>query len=155
MLIAVGRGMPAPIRALVDDYRQRMKHFGGVELLEVAEFRRHSDRAGDRAKGLLQESRALRQRIPAGAHVVPLDSGGKRLSSVQFAQKIDQLRQEAISPVCFVIGGPDGLHADFIREAPWSLSLGGMTYPHLLARVLILEQLYRAQTILHGLPYHR
>ena len=154
VVLAVGRGMPSPIRVLITDYRQRLQRLGVVEWLEVAEAKRDSDGPAHRRQGLLQEAKRIQARIPRPATLIPLDAGGKQLSSIQFAQQLERWRQEA-GTVCFVIGGPDGLHPSVVQPAPWTLSLGAMTFPHTLARVLLLEQIYRAYTIVQRIPYHR
>lgn len=146
--------MPSPVRALVADYQQRLLRLGGVTLIEVAEARRDADGPAQRQQGLLQEARRIQAVIPPAAVLVPLDRSGRNLSSLQLAEQLDLWRQQA-GTVCFLIGGPDGLHPDLVQAAPWSLSLGAMTFPHALARVLLLEQIYRAHTIIQRIPYHR
>lgn len=154
VVIAVGRGMPPPVRALVDDYRQRLVRAGGVELIEVAESKRDGASQAQRQLGLLQEAKRIQDRLPHPALLIPLDSAGRTLSSTQLAEAFDSWRHQS-EPVCFLIGGPDGLHPTLLASAPWSLSLGAMTFPHMLVRVLLLEQLYRAHTIVQHIPYHR
>ncbi len=146
--------MPPPVRALVTDYQQRLVRLGGVELIEVAECKRTGDGSAERQLGLLQEARRIQERLPRPALLIPLDVGGRTLSSMQLAVQLEQWRQQA-EPVCFLIGGPDGLHSTLLEGVPWSLSLGAMTFPHMLVRVLLLEQLYRAYTIMQRIPYHR
>ena len=146
--------MPAPINTLVADYRKRLSHFGGVELLEIAEAKRTTDQPAQRQQGLLLEAKRIKERIPRATSLIPLDATGRTLSSLKLAERLDQWRQQSEN-ICFLIGGPDGLHPELRNMASWSLSLGAMTFPHMLARVLLLEQLYRANTILHKIPYHR
>ncbi|MEO5364149.1 MAG: 23S rRNA (pseudouridine(1915)-N(3))-methyltransferase RlmH [Magnetococcus sp. DMHC-8] len=154
VIIAVGRGMPPPVRALVADYRQRLVRLGGVEWIDVAEARRTVDDPAHLRLGLLAEAERIRRQIPPFSLLIPLDTAGRSLSSLQLAEHLAGWRQQS-DPVCFVIGGPDGLHPDLLKGAAWSLSLGAMTFPHQLVRVLLLEQLYRAHTILQHIPYHR
>lgn len=146
--------MPVPIRDLVAEYRKRLVHFGGVKLIEIAEARRTANSPAQRQQGLLMEAKRLRECIPCPALTLPLDASGRNLSSVQLAEVLDHWRHHS-ETVCFVIGGPDGLHSEIVKTAPWSLSLGAMTFPHMLARVILLEQIYRAHTILQKIPYHR
>ncbi|MBF0162485.1 MAG: 23S rRNA (pseudouridine(1915)-N(3))-methyltransferase RlmH [Magnetococcales bacterium] len=146
--------MPPPVQSLIADYRQRLLRLGGVEWWEVAEAKRDEAGEAHRQQGLLQEAKRIQARIPHPSTLIPLDSGGRQLSSIQLAQQLDRWRQEA-GTVCFVIGGPDGLHSTLLQAASWSLSLGTMTFPHTLARVLLLEQIYRAYTIVQRIPYHR
>jgi 23S rRNA (pseudouridine1915-N3)-methyltransferase len=154
LVIAVGRGMPVPVRLLVDDYRQRLLRLGKVELIEVAEAKRDADGPAHRLQGLQQEAKRIQASIPPSSTLVPLDRSGRTLSSLQLAEQLELWRQQA-GTVCFLLGGPDGLHPELIQAAPWSLSFGPMTFPHALARVLLLEQIYRAHTILQKIPYHR
>lgn len=146
--------MPPPVRDLVADYRKRLHHFGGVDLIEVAEARRKKDHASQRRQGLLLEAERIKKVIPRAATLLPLNGTGRALSSPQFSKVLDEWRHQS-GTLCFLIGGPDGLHPEWLEKAPWSLSLGAMTFPHMLARVLLLEQLYRAYTLLHAVPYHR
>ncbi len=146
--------MPAPLRALTEDYQQRLQRGGGVSLVEVAEARRSGATAADRQQGLLYEANRLREHIPQSSLLLPLDSTGRMMSSLEFAGQMQRWR-EAGEHLCFVIGGPDGLHPDLLRMGSATLSLGPMTFPHLLVRVLLLEQLYRAYTLIQGIPYHR
>ena len=154
-VLAVGRGQPTPIRELVADYQKRLKPFGGVNLVELTEARRGGSQTTDPSPAMAVEMKRLREKIPQKSQLIPLDSSGRRLSSRQLAAVLDQWRLAAADPICFLIGGPDGLHPDLIKQAPWCLSFGPMTFPHRLARVMLLEQLYRAMTIIHRIPYHR
>ena len=146
--------MPPEVRSLVAEYRKRLVHFGGVELLEIAEARRTADNPAQRQQGLLLEAKRIKACIPQSSTVIPLDAAGRKLSSTQLAEAVDDWRHQS-GTICFIIGGPDGLHPELLAMAPWSISLGVMTFPHMLARVLLLEQLYRAYTIVHRIPYHR
>ncbi len=146
--------MPPAVRTLVNDYQQRLERIGGVSLLEIAEARRTGDSVAERQQGLLWEATRLRERLPPAALLLPLESGGRSMPSPAFAAEMQSWR-DAHATVCFLIGGPDGLHPDILRLGAWSLSLGPMTFPHMLVRVLLLEQLYRAYTILQRIPYHR
>ncbi|MBF0177351.1 MAG: 23S rRNA (pseudouridine(1915)-N(3))-methyltransferase RlmH [Magnetococcales bacterium] len=153
-ILAVGRGMPAPIRDLVVDYQKRLERLAPVELIEVAETRRDPMQKGD-LRALAQEGERLRRLLPKGAMMVPLASNGRTFSSMELANEVRRMREEATREVFFVIGGPDGLDQTLLAMGSWRLSLGAMTFPHMLVRVMLLEQLYRAMTILGGIPYHR
>lgn len=152
-LVAVGRGMPGPVAELVREYQRRLVPIAPVTLTEVAEEKR--DGGLDRAHLLAREGVRLRKHLVPGMPVIPLDLAGRTLSSPQLADTVNAWQLDGVGEVCFVIGGPDGLDGELLKAAPWSLSLGPMTFPHMLVRVLLLEQLYRAMTILHRLPYHR
>jgi 23S rRNA (pseudouridine1915-N3)-methyltransferase len=103
----------------------------------------------------VREGKSLLEAVPAKARVVALDEGGRKLSSTALARQLGLWRDQAARDVAFVIGGPAGLDAAVTRRADLILSLGPMTWPHLLVRGLIAEQIYRAQCILSGHPYHR
>ncbi len=152
-LIAVGRGAPKPIKILTDEYMERLQRMAPTTLLEVAEERR-SAAAGSREQILLKEAGRVRRKIPPGALLVPLVIDAPAIDSMALAARIGKHRDGGIGEICFLIGGPDGLHPSLTRE-PWQLSFGPMTFPHMLARAMLLEQLYRAMTILERVPYHR
>ncbi len=147
-IIAVGRLRQGPERALLEHYLGRIA--GGVELREVEEKRKLP------AEALIaREGELLRRAIPAGAVVVALDRRGRTLSCEQFARKLGEWRDGGIGHVAFLIGGAEGLDAGLVGDADLAWSLGAVTWPHLLMRALLAEQLYRAQQILAGHPYHR
>jgi 23S rRNA (pseudouridine1915-N3)-methyltransferase len=102
-----------------------------------------------------REAELILAALPAGALLVALDERGVSWSSRTFADRLAQWRDRGIGELCFAIGGADGLGAAVLDRAETILSLGQMTWPHFLARGLLLEQLYRAQQILAGHPYHR
>jgi 23S rRNA (pseudouridine1915-N3)-methyltransferase len=130
-VIAVGRLRP-PFQDDVEHYRKMLAGLARVDLVEVREDER------------------VPQRIPERAHVVLLTSGGRELDSVELSRWLEECRQEG-RELCFVIGGPRGLD---LERADTRLSLGRLTLPHQLARVVLLEQLYRAHKILAREPYH-
>ena len=102
-----------------------------------------------------KESEFLLSHIPNGAKVVVLDERGENISSIDFANKMEGWRLNGTSEICFLIGGADG-HTDSVRKrADLVLSFGKLTFPHMLIRAVLAEQIYRAQTILCGHPYHR
>ncbi|MBF0418447.1 MAG: 23S rRNA (pseudouridine(1915)-N(3))-methyltransferase RlmH [Magnetococcales bacterium] len=152
-LLAVGRVMPAPIRELVEDYRERLGHFVPTRLESVAEEKR--DRGMTDRLALEREAGRLRAKCPPGAMIVALDGAGRMLSSPELSRTLGQWLDASPPEILFLIGGPDGLDPEIKSRAHFTLSLGPMTYPHMLARVLLLEQLYRAMTLLRGVPYHR
>lgn len=102
-----------------------------------------------------EEADFLIQHIPQGAKAVVLDEKGENMSSVEFAQKIGRWQTEGISEICFLIGGADGHLPQTRNRADLVLSFGRLTMPHILFRAVLMEQIYRAQTILNGHPYHR
>jgi 23S rRNA (pseudouridine1915-N3)-methyltransferase len=156
IVAAVGRLKHGPERELVERYRKRAGQTGrslGLREVEIIEIR--ESRAEDAAKRILEESIALANIIPPGAAVVLLDRRGDNLDSAGLAAQIGQWRADNRSAVVFMIGGPDGLSPSLRDKATLRLAFGAATWPHQLARIMLLEQLYRAATILAGHPYHR
>ncbi len=147
-IAAVGRVRDGPLRALYRDYAGRLTW--PLTLKEVEERRKLSP--AQRAEA---ESRLLAGAVPDGAAIVALDQRGVPLSSEDFAARLGRWQDDGVGDIAFVIGGADGLDPSWRRRASLVLSLGAMTWPHLFARVMLTEQLYRAQSILAGHPYHR
>ena len=148
-LAAVGRLRPE-YRTLADEYAARVARFMEFSEAEV----REASRAPSPAVQLKEEASRLRGKIVAGSRIVVLDRAGKGLSSEALAGELDRWRTAA-RPVSLVIGGSHGLAADLVGSADLAWSLGPLTLPHELARVVVLEQVYRAWTILRGEPYHK
>jgi 23S rRNA (pseudouridine1915-N3)-methyltransferase len=145
-LIAIGRLRSGPEADLFARYNTRLR-----PRLTVAEL---PEERGTPAVVKRREGAALLAALPRDAFVVPLDLGGHTLDSEAFAARLGQWT--ALSrPVCFLIGGAEGLDAPIIARADYLLSLGAMTWPHFLVRAMLAEQLYRAQAIAQGHPYHR
>jgi len=150
-LAAVGRARAGPEREMVDDYLARAARTGrGVGLTEARLV--EVEAKGGTPAG---EADALRRAIPAGALLVCLDERGRTLSSPDLARRVAAWRDAGQRDAAFVIGGADGLDPSLLAEADLALSLGPMVWPHMLARVMVAEQLYRAASILAGTPYHR
>jgi 23S rRNA (pseudouridine1915-N3)-methyltransferase len=147
-LIAVGRLKPGPLDALAQHYAERIQW--PLSVREVEEKRKLPAQEMIEREGTL-----LLAALPPSAVLVALDERGRHMTSAAFAERVGRWRDAGTSDLAFVIGGAGGL-AEAVRErAQLVLSLGAMTWPHLLARGLLLEQLYRAQQILAGHPYHR
>ena len=149
LLLAVGRLRPA-FRHAADDYLRRLGRYGTVEEREV----REASRAPTVEAGLRDEAEALAARLPAGGRLVVLDREGRMWSSEQLARRLDDWRVAA-RPVTFLLGGSHGVAGALVARADERWSLGPLTLPHELARVVVLEQLYRGFTILRGEPYHK
>jgi 23S rRNA (pseudouridine1915-N3)-methyltransferase len=148
LIVAVGRAGRGPVAAQFDDYAKRLKP--PLDLIEVEE-RRPLPAAALKAR----EAELLLAAVPAGGLLVALDGRGKALSSDDLAGRLAAWRERAPKALAFVIGGADGLDRSVLERADFVLSLGPMTWPHLLVRVMLAEQLYRAGSILAGHPYHR
>jgi 23S rRNA (pseudouridine1915-N3)-methyltransferase len=151
-LCAVGRLRAGPERDLVDDYLQRCDRTGRpLGLGPVTEHEVEDKRGG----GMAAEGDLLARAVPAGAVLVVLDERGKTLSSPEFAAQLAAWRDGGRQDAAFVIGGADGIDPGLRARADLAISFGRMVWPHMLIRVMLAEQLYRAATILAGGPYHR
>lgn len=149
---AVGRLRAGPERALTDDYYTRFDRTGRpLGLGPVAEI----EVEDKKSLGMAAEAALLDRAIPAGALIVAMDERGKILSSPDFAAQLARWRDLGRQDVAFVIGGADGIDPSLRSRADFSISFGAMVWPHMLVRVMLAEQLYRAATILGGGPYHR
>ena len=146
VVAAVGRGRDDPAQEIFESYRRRLPW--PVELREV-----RAGGGGD--SGRAREATALLKRLPEGAYVAALDGTGKALTSEAFAERLGRIRDDGVAVVAFLIGGADGHGAPVLARADMVLSLGPMTWPHLLVRSMLAEQLWRAASILSGHPYHR
>lgn len=151
-LCVVGRLRTGPERVLIDDYLDRFDKTGRGLGLGPVVLREVEDRKGG---GMAAEARLLEKAIPDGAAICALDERGKVMTSPDFAAQLGKWRDQGRRDLAFVIGGADGLDPALRAQADLSLSFGKMVWPHMLARVMLSEQLYRATSILAGSPYHR
>lgn len=146
-IAAVGKLRRSPLQEVFDDYAKRLPW--RLTVKEIAPSRESTPEARrEREAGLLLA------RAPAGAVVVLLDAGGRDMASAAFAKLIAGWQQDG-RPVAFLIGGPDGHGTAARRAADATIAFGKATWPHLLVRAMLAEQLYRAASILEGHPYHR
>ena len=151
-ICAVGRLRAGPEKTLIDDYLNRFDKtgrglsLGPVSVLEV------DDRKGG---GMVGEAALLRRALPAGAVICALDERGIVETSPKFASRIEGWRDAGRSDLAFIIGGADGIDPSLRAQADHLLSFGKMVWPHMMVRVMLAEQLYRAASILSGGPYHR
>ena len=156
VVISIGRLKQGPERELTERYRGRFEDIGrklgfrGIEIHEIPE-----SRARDAATRIAEESAAISEAIPAKSVLVALDERGDHVDSAAFARHLGHWRDESVANTIFVIGGADGLSPDLRRKAKLSIAFGSATWPHQMVRVMLLEQVYRAATILAGHPYHR
>ena len=145
-LIAVGKLKAGPERELLDRYCVRLRP--KLEIVEVAQGR------GAPAELKRREADSLLAACPDNAFLVAMDEGGRLLDSPAFSSRL-QTWQESGRPVCFMIGGAEGFDAAILQRADAVFSLGKLTWPHMLVRVMLAEQLFRAQSIQTGHPYHK
>jgi 23S rRNA (pseudouridine1915-N3)-methyltransferase len=149
-LISVGKLKNGPEKDLVDDYASRFSKAGpglgfrSIKLIDVSS-----------GGGLDAEGERILAKIPQGAVVLRLDEFGEQFTSKAFAKRLSKLRDQGTPELCFLIGGAEG-YSDSVRaNCPHTIALGPQTWPHRFVKVMITEQLYRAASILGGLPYHK
>ncbi len=153
---AIGRMKAGPEQELAERYRKRAAQTGariGFRDVEVIEIR--ESRAQDVGKRTLEESIALANLIPDKAVTIILEERGENLDSATLAARLGRWRDDGWPAAIFIIGGDDGLAPSLRDKATLRLAFGAATWPHQLVRIMLLEQLYRAVTILAGHPYHR
>ena len=156
VVISIGRLKQGPERELAERYRERFEDVGrklgfrGLEVHEIPE-----SRARDAASRIAEEATAIAALMPEKCVLVALDERGQNLDSTVFARHLGRWRDEGAGHTIFMIGGADGLSPELRRKAKLAIAFGSATWPHQMVRVMLLEQLYRAATILAGHPYHR
>lgn len=156
IVIAIGRLKQGPERELAERYRDRFGDIGrklgfrGLEIHEIPE-----SRARDVAARMADEAAAIAALIPDKSSIIALDERGETIDSATFARHLGRWRDESVPTAVFLIGGADGLSPELRRKVKLSVAFGKATWPHQMVRVMLLEQIYRAATILSGHPYHR
>ena len=151
-ICAVGRLRAGPEKTLIDDYLTRFDRTGRNLGLGPARVIEVDDRKGG---GMAGEAVVLRRAIPENALICVLDERGKVETSPQFAARLGDWRDAGRGDLALVIGGADGIDPELRAQASHALSFGKMVWPHMMVRVMLAEQLYRAASILSGGPYHR
>ena len=153
---AIGLLKQGPETELAADYLKRLSGLGrgaGITEIVVKEFA--ESRAATEALRKAEESKVLRQTVPDGTHSIVLDERGKAMTSSDFAANLKRIAEGGMRQTTFLIGGADGHAPETRQKASQILSFGPMTFPHRLLRIMLLEQIYRAVTILVNHPYHR
>ena len=145
----LGKTRDSRLRELIDDYVDRLSHFARVDITELREGGR-TDRAG-----IDKDLKRISDALPPNATLVALDPGGVEWTSEELAAQVQKWEISGTKEVALLIGGPNGLSSSLISRADKCWSLTRLTLTHEMARVLMLEQLYRAYTIIHGLPYQK
>ncbi len=156
VVAAVGRLKQGPERELAERYAKRVVALGrgaGLSALDIIEIR--ESRAGDAARRSLEESIAIANVVPEDGVAVILDERGENMSSPSLAGRLQGWRSANAPSVAFIVGGDDGVAPSLREKSQLALAFGTATWPHQLVRIMLLEQLYRALTILAGHPYHR
>lgn len=151
-LIAVGERAPAWVAQGFAEYQKRLSHWLPLDLVEIEPGLRGKGR--DAARATADEGARVLAALPKGALIVALDGRGKAWTSEQLAQRLEYWRGQG-RDLAFLIGGPEGHSIDVVARADETWSLGPLTLPHMLVRLLVAEQLYRAAALLANHPYHR
>ena len=155
-LICVGKLKEKFYREAVEEYTKRLKGYCKLNLVEIPEVKLSQDPSlGEIQAALDKEGDAIRAKIPAGSSIVAMCVEGKTRSSEELAKMVDTWSMNSAKHLVFVIGGSYGLHPSIKAEAWERLSMSPMTFPHHLARVMVLEQIYRAFKINEGSSYHK
>lgn len=152
-VVAVGKLKEKFWVAACDEYLKRLRPYAKVTVAEIPDV--DPARAGGVETALEREGAGILAAVPEGAHVILMDIEGKQRSSVDFSRHLDDLALRGASELAFVIGGSDGVSDAVRARADETFSFGPITLPHNLARVVLLEQLYRAFKISRGEPYHK
>ncbi|WP_343560527.1 23S rRNA (pseudouridine(1915)-N(3))-methyltransferase RlmH [Kiloniella sp. b19] len=154
-LIAVGRAKAGPAKELFDLYQKRLGNgrSGAGWSLSLKEVEEKKNLPAGQLKR--REGELLLSVVPKGALIITLDERGKELTSQSFSERMSRWQDDGHQDVCFLIGGADGLDDAVRAKADFSICFGRMTWPHMLVRGLLAEQLYRASCIASGHPYHR
>jgi len=148
--IWVGKTRNEHLRALVDEFIGRLKHFTRIEISEIRDAAREQ-----RGQGIEDEGRRIISALQKNAFNVLLDVEGEEWSSHKFARKIEDWQNTGVKEVSFIIGGHDGVSREVIDIVESRLSLSRMTLTHEMARLVLVEQVYRSFTIINGLPYQK
>jgi 23S rRNA (pseudouridine1915-N3)-methyltransferase len=151
-LLLVGKTVNKHFVELIDDYAARVKHYIGFDLTVIPELKNTKNLSVDQQKQ--QEGELILKQLQSGDHVVLLDEHGKELRSVEFSRYMEQKMHTVSKRLVFVIGGPYGFAPAVYERANEKLSLSRMTFSHQMVRLVFVEQLYRAMTIMRGEPYH-
>ena len=155
-IISVGKIKEKFYRDAISEYAKRMSRYGKFDIIEVSD-EQTKENASDTENEIVKQKEAERilKSIKNDAYVITLEILGKKMDSVQFADKLNKLALQGNSHIVFIIGGSLGLHESVSRRANEKLSFSVMTFPHQLMRVILLEQIYRAFNILGGGKYHK
>ena len=152
LLIVIGKTQNAHLSAMMDDYAARISHYLPFSMEIIPELK--NTRGLSFAQQKEREGKELLQRLQGGDRLILLDEHGKERRSVEFATYLEKQLNSGCKRLVFVVGGPYGFSDEVYQKADQLISLSQMTFSHQLIRLLFLEQVYRAQTILHGEPYH-
>ena len=155
-ILAVGRMKEKPYRMMADEYMKRLSRYGRFEEVELPDLPEPANTSPAIERQIREkEGEAILSRIRPGSHVIALTIPGKQWDSPGLSRHLDELLTRGASDIVFVIGGSLGLSEQVIARADEEMSMSKMTFPHQLARVMLMEQLYRAMKIKAGERYHK
>lgn len=155
-LITMGKLKEKFYLSAAEEYLKRLKAYCRFQILELPEYRLPEDPSpAEIAVGLDKEAELIQSKLPKGAWLCIFTPEGKTLSSEQFAEKLKEIKLSGKSSACFLIGSSFGISPKIKQMADFKLSMGSMTFPHHLARIMVLEQIYRAEAIQAGSKYHK
>lgn len=143
----IGKTKDKNWRALQEEYLARLSHFARIEISEIRESQPHETKE--------TEGKRILEILPENAFAVLLDVGGKQIASHELAAEIENWQNRSLKEIFFIIGGQEGVSEAILGRANFRLSLSKMTFTHETARVILLEQIYRAFTIIHRFPYQK
>ena len=149
-IVWTGKTRDAHLRALAQSYLKRLSHFARCEITELRESGKVESRVG-----IDKDSKRISDALQSATVIVLLDAEGNEWSSPQLATELERWQNNGVKEVAFVVGGPVGVSGEVMQQVHKRWSLTRLTLTHEMARVLLLEQLYRAYTIIHGLPYQK
>ena len=156
IIITVGKLKEEFYRQAVCEYEKRLGAYGGVKIIELPEVKLPENPSQAQIQAALKkEAEAIRQKLPKNCWLCVMTPEGKLLSSEALAQQLQKVRTGGKNELCFLIGSSFGMDESLKAQADFRLSMSPMTFPHHLARVMVLEQLYRAESILMGSKYHK
>lgn len=155
-IISVGKLKEQYLKDAVQEYTKRLSRYDKIDLIEVQDEKTPDEASLLEEKAIKEkEGKRILEKLPKDAAVIVLRIDGQMLSSTELADKIAAFSVRGVSHLCFVIGGSLGLSDEVLKKADWGLSFSKMTFPHQLMKVILLEQLYRAERINHHEPYHK
>lgn len=151
-MLLVGRTVNKHLAELIDDYASRVKHYVGFDITVIPELKNTKSISAEQQKQ--QEGELILRQLQQGDYVVLLDEHGKEMRSIEFSRYMEKKMQTVNKRLVFIIGGPYGFSPDVYAKSNDKLSLSQMTFSHQMIRLIFVEQLYRAMTIMRGEPYH-
>lgn len=152
-IVAVGKMREKYIKSGIEEFLKRIQPYSSVKIIEIEAETAKSDE--QIKKAMFTEGQKILNILSDNAYIVVMDISGKKLNSEEFASKIQNINTKGINQLIFIIGGAFGLDEEVKKRADFSLSLSDMTLPHQLARLFLLEQIYRAFKIINNEPYHK